>query len=82
MRTSAKFLLLAELLPGLKAEGSRPLLFSQWTSVLDLMEWLLQAPPPPPPPGSPALPITAHQPHTSAAAHVGLKPLLTRGCVL
>lgn len=52
MRASAKFLLLAELLPGLKAKGSRPLLFSQWTSVLDLLEWLLQVPlaPCPPPP--------------------------------
>ena len=30
---SGKFQLLAELLPSLKAEGHRPLLFSQWTSV-------------------------------------------------
>ena len=42
MRTSAKFQLLAVLLPDLRAAGSRPLLFSQWTSVLDLLEWLLQ----------------------------------------
>ncbi len=74
MRASAKFLLLAELLPGLKAKGSRPLLFSQWTSVLDLLEWLLQVPLAPcrPPP------LTAH---SSVPAHIYLKPLLTRGCV-
>lgn len=42
MRTSAKFNLLAELLPKLQASGSRPLIFSQWTSVLDLLEWLMQ----------------------------------------
>ncbi len=30
---SGKFKLLAELLPSLKADGHRPLLFSQWTSV-------------------------------------------------
>ena len=33
VRNSGKFKLLAELLPRLKADGHRPLLFSQWTSV-------------------------------------------------
>lgn len=26
----------------LQAAGSRPLIFSQWTMVLDILEWLLQ----------------------------------------
>jgi SWI/SNF-related matrix-associated actin-dependent regulator 1 of chromatin subfamily A len=39
--SSAKFRFLAELLPRLKAAGSRPLIFSQWTSVLDVLEWLM-----------------------------------------
>lgn len=42
MRNSGKFQVLAELLPELQARGSRPLIFSQWTAVLDIMEWLLQ----------------------------------------
>lgn len=42
MLTSAKFQLLAKLLPELQGAGSRPLIFSQWTSVLDLLEWLMQ----------------------------------------
>ena len=33
VRNSGKFKLLAELLPSLKKDGHRPLLFSQWTSV-------------------------------------------------
>ncbi|KAK9811037.1 hypothetical protein WJX73_008229 [Symbiochloris irregularis] len=33
---------LAELLPALQAKGSRPLIFSQWTQVLDVLEWVLQ----------------------------------------
>lgn len=33
---------LRSLLPTLKAQGSRVLLFSQWTSVLDLLEVVLQ----------------------------------------
>eukprot|EP00798_Chlamydomonas_sp_ICE-L_P032246 gene32246-16812_t len=31
----------AELLPKLKADGSRVLLFSQWTTVLDVLEWFM-----------------------------------------
>ena len=42
MRDSAKFTLLTELLPQLRDRGSRPLIFSQWTAVMDLLEWLLQ----------------------------------------
>lgn len=42
MRDSAKFQLLRALLPALQQEGHRVLLFSQWTSILDLAEWLLQ----------------------------------------
>lgn len=38
---STKFCFLAQLLPELKARGSRPLIFSQWTAVLDIMEWLM-----------------------------------------
>lgn len=26
----------------MQAKGSRPLIFSQWTMVLDILEWLLQ----------------------------------------
>lgn len=40
-RSSGKFLVLAELLPRLKAEGHRVVLFSQFTTVLDLMEQFL-----------------------------------------
>ncbi|KAL6776153.1 hypothetical protein ACKKBG_A20055 [Auxenochlorella protothecoides x Auxenochlorella symbiontica] len=39
--SSSKFRLLRTMLPKLKAAGSRPLIFSQWTSVLDVMEWLM-----------------------------------------
>ncbi|KAK3233296.1 hypothetical protein CYMTET_56395 [Cymbomonas tetramitiformis] len=38
---SAKFAFLQELLPALKERSSRPLIFSQWTSMLDLLEWFL-----------------------------------------
>lgn len=38
---SGKFHYLANLLPQLKGQGSRVLIFSQWTSVLDIMEWFL-----------------------------------------
>ena len=41
MMSSCKFRFLADLLPKLKAAGSRPLIFSQWTSVLDIIEWLM-----------------------------------------
>lgn len=41
LMSSTKFRYLAELLPKLKEKGSRPLIFSQWTSVLDLIEWLM-----------------------------------------
>ncbi|GFR44724.1 hypothetical protein Agub_g6049, partial [Astrephomene gubernaculifera] len=39
--SSAKVRHLDELLPQLKERGSRVLLFSQWTTVLDLLEWYL-----------------------------------------
>lgn len=32
---------LAELLPSLKQGGHRVLIFSQWTSMLDILEWTL-----------------------------------------
>jgi SWI/SNF-related matrix-associated actin-dependent regulator of chromatin subfamily A containing DEAD/H box 1 len=38
---SAKFDVLRELLPKLKAEGHRVLIFSQWTKLLDLLEVLM-----------------------------------------
>ncbi|KDD72906.1 SNF2 family domain-containing protein, partial [Helicosporidium sp. ATCC 50920] len=41
LHSSSKFVFLAKLLPRLKAAGSRPLIFSQWTAVLDVMEWLM-----------------------------------------
>jgi hypothetical protein len=44
MRESAKFQLLAELLPELRDGGHRVLLFSQWTSILNLVEWLMKVP--------------------------------------
>jgi SWI/SNF-related matrix-associated actin-dependent regulator 1 of chromatin subfamily A len=40
--SSTKFRFLADLLPRLKEEGSRPLIFSQWTAVLDVIEWLME----------------------------------------
>ena len=41
LMTSTKFRFLADVLPKLKAQGSRPLIFSQWTAVLDVIEWLM-----------------------------------------
>ncbi|GLT96791.1 hypothetical protein SLE2022_143900 [Rubroshorea leprosula] len=38
---SAKCQALAELLPSLKRGGHRVLIFSQWTSMLDILEWTL-----------------------------------------
>ncbi|KAJ9152961.1 hypothetical protein P3X46_026463 [Hevea brasiliensis] len=38
---SAKCRALAELLPALRRDGHRVLIFSQWTSVLDILEWTL-----------------------------------------
>ncbi|KAM1064815.1 hypothetical protein ACFX15_019889 [Malus domestica] len=38
---SAKSQALAELLPSLKQAGHRVLIFSQWTSMLDILEWTL-----------------------------------------
>ncbi|KEH40787.1 putative DNA helicase chromatin remodeling SNF2 family [Medicago truncatula] len=38
---SAKCRALAELLPSLKKSGHRVLIFSQWTSMLDILEWAL-----------------------------------------
>ncbi|KAK9274474.1 hypothetical protein L1049_021722 [Liquidambar formosana] len=38
---SAKCRALAELLPSLKQGGHRVLIFSQWTSMLDILEWTL-----------------------------------------
>ena len=32
---------LSFLLPRLQREGHRPLLFSQWTAMLDVLQWLL-----------------------------------------
>lgn len=32
---------LAKLLPSMKKEGHRVLIFSQWTSMLDILEWTL-----------------------------------------
>jgi len=32
---------LARLLPSLKEDGHRVLIFSQWTSMLDILEWAL-----------------------------------------
>ncbi|KAK9106448.1 hypothetical protein Syun_022459 [Stephania yunnanensis] len=39
--SSAKCNALAELLPSLKKSGHRVLIFSQWTSMLDILEWAL-----------------------------------------
>ncbi|XP_010270758.1 PREDICTED: protein CHROMATIN REMODELING 19 [Nelumbo nucifera] len=38
---SAKCQALADLLPSLKKDGHRVLIFSQWTSMLDILEWTL-----------------------------------------
>lgn len=43
LMSSTKFKFLADLLPKLKEAGSRPLIFSQWTAVLDVVEWLMEA---------------------------------------
>ncbi|KAI3428839.1 hypothetical protein D9Q98_007656 [Chlorella vulgaris] len=42
MMASTKFRFLEALLTKLKSVGSRPLIFSQWTAVLDIMEWLME----------------------------------------
>lgn len=42
LMTSSKFKFLEELLPKLNENGSRPLIFSQWTAVLDVIEWLME----------------------------------------
>lgn len=39
---SAKCRALAELLPALHKDGHRVLIFSQWTSMLDILEWILE----------------------------------------
>lgn len=39
---SAKSQALADLLPKLKNDGHRVLIFSQWTSMLDILEWTLE----------------------------------------
>ncbi|KAI4369099.1 hypothetical protein MLD38_017586 [Melastoma candidum] len=39
---SAKCRSLAELLPALHRSGHRVLIFSQWTSMLDILEWMLE----------------------------------------
>ncbi|XP_002960048.2 protein CHROMATIN REMODELING 19 [Selaginella moellendorffii] len=39
---SAKCQLLVKLLPHLQSAGHRPLIFSQWTGMLDILEWVLQ----------------------------------------
>jgi superfamily II DNA/RNA helicase len=41
LMASTKFRFLADILPKLKEAGSRPLIFSQWTAVLDVVEWLM-----------------------------------------
>jgi SWI/SNF-related matrix-associated actin-dependent regulator 1 of chromatin subfamily A len=38
---SGKLVALDKLLNELRAAGSRPLIFSQWTTVLDILEWFL-----------------------------------------
>lgn len=35
------FQVLSRLLPELRAKGSRPLIFSQWTAMLDVLEWVM-----------------------------------------
>eukprot|EP00798_Chlamydomonas_sp_ICE-L_P007107 gene7107-211_t len=42
LMSSTKMRYLKELLPELRSAGSRVLLFSQWTSVLDIMEWFME----------------------------------------
>jgi SWI/SNF-related matrix-associated actin-dependent regulator 1 of chromatin subfamily A len=39
---SAKCQALAELLPSLANNGHRVLIFSQWTTMLDILEWALE----------------------------------------
>ncbi len=39
---SGKAQLLSALLPRLKEQGHRPLIFSQWKIMLDVLEWVLQ----------------------------------------
>eukprot|EP00884_Botryococcus_braunii_P000672 jgi/Botrbrau1/10605/Bobra.0358s0024.1 len=43
LMVSAKFAFLQGLLPTLKSENHRPLIFSQWSQTLDLLEWLLSS---------------------------------------
>lgn len=42
MMGSAKIKLLSEMLPTMRAKGNKILLFSQWTQVLDVLEWFMQ----------------------------------------
>ena len=46
LRSSAKVRYLETMLPKLKREGHRILLFSQWTGILDILEYFLTPPPP------------------------------------
>jgi hypothetical protein len=41
LMASGKLVALDKLLKDLQAVGSRPLIFSQWTTVLDILEWFL-----------------------------------------
>jgi SWI/SNF-related matrix-associated actin-dependent regulator 1 of chromatin subfamily A len=41
LMASGKLVALDKLLNELRAAGSRPLIFSQWTTVLDILEWFL-----------------------------------------
>eukprot|EP00879_Flechtneria_rotunda_P017507 GHRR01018356.1.p1 GENE.GHRR01018356.1~~GHRR01018356.1.p1 ORF type:complete len:1057 (+),score=419.84 GHRR01018356.1:236-3406(+) len=41
LMSSGKLVALDKLLQDLRAVGSRPLIFSQWTTVLDILEWFL-----------------------------------------
>ncbi|WIA09411.1 hypothetical protein OEZ85_008816 [Tetradesmus obliquus] len=41
LMASGKLVALDKLLNDLRAAGSRPLIFSQWTTVLDILEWFL-----------------------------------------
>ena len=53
MQSSGKFVLLRKLLPKLKADGHRVLIFSQFTKVLDLMPDIPNPNPSPSPSPSP-----------------------------
>lgn len=41
LMASGKLVALDKLLKELREKGSRPLIFSQWTTVLDILEWFL-----------------------------------------